>query len=111
MPWSSAPPAWPFVLLFASVFHLDLGTASGLASGSLTQSSMIGTATGALALLRSSRTMSCASSRRNIAAGYAVTYVLGYILTLLFVPFAAPWLMGIDLKKEAAKLRGDLIGR
>jgi AspT/YidE/YbjL antiporter-like protein len=46
----------------------------------------------------------------NIAAGYAVTYVLGYILTLLFVPFVAPKLMGIDLKEEAAKLEAELSG-
>ena len=46
----------------------------------------------------------------NIAAGYAVTYILGYILTLLFVPFAAPWLMRVDLKKEAAKLEAALSG-
>jgi AspT/YidE/YbjL antiporter-like protein len=31
-------------------------------------------------------------------------------LTLLFVPFAAPWLMGIDLKEEAAKLEIALSG-
>ena len=37
------------VLAFAFAFHLDSGTASGLASVSLTQSSMIGTASGALA--------------------------------------------------------------
>jgi hypothetical protein len=35
---------------------------------------------------------------------------LGYILTLLFVPFAAPRLMGVDLKKEAAKLEAELAG-
>jgi AspT/YidE/YbjL antiporter-like protein len=46
----------------------------------------------------------------NIAAGYAVTYVLGYILTLLFVPFVAPRLMGIDLKAEAKKLEAELAG-
>jgi AspT/YidE/YbjL antiporter-like protein len=46
----------------------------------------------------------------NIAAGYAVTYVLGYILTLLFVPFVAPKLMGINLKAEAAKLEDELSG-
>ena len=97
------------VLLFASVFHLDPGTASGLASGSLTQSSMIGTATGALALLGLPDDV-LRQQQANIAAGYAVTYVLGYILTLLFVPFVAPWLMGIDLKKEAAKLEAALSG-
>ena len=97
------------VLVFAFAFHLDPGTAAGLASGSLTQSSMIGTATGALAQLGLADDV-LRQQQANIAAGYAVTYILGYILTLLFVPFAAPWLMGIDLKEEAAKLEVALSG-
>ncbi len=97
------------VLVFALTFHLDSGTAAGLASGSLTQSSMIGTATGALAQLGLSDDV-LRQQQANIAAGYAVTYILGYILTLLFVPFVAPWLMGIDLKEEAAKLEAALSG-
>jgi putative transport protein len=39
------------VLGFAFLFHLEAGTAAGLAAGGLTQSSLIGTATGALAQL------------------------------------------------------------
>jgi putative transport protein len=97
------------VLGFAFGFHLDPGTASGLAAGSLTQSSVIGTASGALAQLGLPDDV-LRQQQANIAAGYAVTYILGYILTLLFVPFAAPWLMGVDLKKEAAKLEAALSG-
>src|ERR1700723_2480064 len=97
------------VLVFAFAFHLDPGTAGGLASGSLTQSSMIGTATGALAQLGLADDV-LRQQQANIAAGYAVTYILGYILTLLFVPFAAPWLMGVDLKEEAAKLEATFSG-
>jgi putative transport protein len=97
------------VLAFAFIFHLDAGTASGLASGALTQSSMIGTSSGALAQLGLTDEV-LRQQQANIAAGYAVTYILGYILTLLFVPFVAPWLMGIDLKEEAAKLEAVLSG-
>src|SRR5258708_6568259 len=97
------------VLAFAFGFHLDPGTASGLAAGSLTQSSVIGTASGALAQLGLPDDV-LRQQQANIAAGYAVTYILGYILTLLFVPFAAPWLMWVDLKKEAAKLEAALSG-
>src|ERR1700721_1895162 len=97
------------VLAFAYIFHLDSGTASGLAAGSLTQSAMIGTASGALAQLGLPDDV-LGEQQANVAAGYAVTYILGYILTLLFVPFAAPWLMRIDLKKEAAKLEVALSG-
>lgn len=97
------------VLIFARVFKLDTGTAAGLAAGALTQSSVIGTASGALAQLGLPAEM-LKQQEANIAAGYAVTYVLGYILTLLFVPFVAPRLMGIDLKVEAAKLEAELAG-
>jgi putative transport protein len=97
------------VLAFAFIFHLDSGTASGLAAGSLTQSAMIGTASGALAQLGLPDDV-LREQQANVAAGYAVTYILGYILTLLFVPFAAPWLMRVDLKKEAAELEAALSG-
>ena len=97
------------VLAFAFLFHLDAGTASGLAAGGLTQSSLIGTASGALAQLGLPEA-ELRQQQANVAAGYAVTYILGYILTLLFVPLVAPWLMGIDLKKEASKLEASLSG-
>ena len=97
------------VLIFARVFALDTGTAAGLTAGALTQSSVIGTASGALSQLGLPPDV-LKQQEANIAAGYAVTYVLGYILTLLFVPFVAPRLMGIDLKAEAKKLEAELAG-
>src|SRR4051794_30976725 len=97
------------VLIFAHVFALGPGTASGLAAGALTQSSVIGTASGALSQLGLPKEV-LQQQDANIAAGYAVTYVLGYILTLLYVPFVAPKLMRIDLKAEAAKLEAELSG-
>jgi putative transport protein len=97
------------VLAFAYTLHFGPGTASGLASGSLTQSSMLGTASGALAQLGLSEDR-LAQEQANLAAGYAVTYICGYIFVLLFVPFAAPRLMGINLKSEAAKLETALLG-
>lgn len=97
------------VLTFAYSFELDPGTASGIAAGALTQSSIIGTASGALAQLGLPKNV-LEQQEANIAAGYAVTYVLGYILTLLYVPFVAPKLMRIDLKVEAKKLEAELSG-
>jgi aspartate-alanine antiporter len=97
------------VLLFAFGLKLDPGTASGIAAGALTQSSVIGTASGALAQLGLPKD-ALNQQEANIAAGYAVTYVLGYILTLLYVPFVAPKLMRIDLKVEAKKLEAELSG-
>lgn len=97
------------VLAFAYVLHLDAGTAAGLAAGSLTQSSMMGTAAGALMQLGLPDDL-LKQLQANVAAGYAVTYVCGYILVLLFVPLAAPWLMGANLKEEAVKLEASLSG-
>jgi aspartate-alanine antiporter len=97
------------VLGFAFTLHLDPGTASGLAAGALTQSSMMGTASGALSQLGLTDDL-LRQQQANIAAGYAVTYILGYILTLLFVPLVAPRLMRIDLRDEAAKLEATLSG-
>ena len=95
------------VLLFAFTLHFDMGTAAGVAAGALTQSSVIGTATGALQQLGLPDSV-LQQQQANIAAGYAVTYICGYILVLLFVPFVAPRLMRINLKEEAAKLEAEL---
>ena len=97
------------VLAFAFLLRLDPGTAAGLGAGALTQSSMMGTATGALSQLGLTEEV-LRQEQANIAAGYAVTYICGYILVLLFVPLVAPRLMGVDLKKEAAKLEAELAG-
>ncbi|HEX5212192.1 MAG TPA: transporter [Pseudolabrys sp.] len=97
------------VLTFAFILKFDPGTAAGVAAGSLTQSSMMGTASGALAQLGLPNE-ALQQQQANIAAGYSVTYILGYILVLLFVPLVAPRLMGINLKQEAMKLEAALSG-
>lgn len=97
------------VLAFAFVLKLSPGTAAGLAAGSLTQSSMLGTASSALSSLDLS-TGALSQEQANLAAGYAVTYIFGYIFVLLFVPFVAPLLMGINIKQEASKLEASLAG-
>jgi len=95
------------ILAFAFTLHLDPGTAAGVGAGSLTQTAMMGTASGAMAQLGLSEE-AVKQGQANIAAGYAVTYVCGYILVLLFVPLVAPRLMGVSLKEEAAKLEVEL---
>lgn len=97
------------ILIFSFTLNLDTGTTAGLAAGALTQSSVIGTATGALQQLELPEAV-FKQQQANIAAGYAVTYILGYILVLLYVPFVAPRLMGINLKDEATKLEVELAG-
>src|SRR5262245_17330010 len=95
------------ILAFAYTLHLDAGTAAGVGAGSLTQTSMMGTASGALERLGLTADM-LKREQANIAAGYAVTYIFGYIVVLLYVPLVAPPLMGVDLKEEAVKLEAAL---
>src|SRR5262247_1454913 len=95
------------ILAFAYTLHLDAGTAAGVGAGSLTQTSMMGTASGALERLGLTADM-LKREQANIAAGYAVTYIFGYIVVLLYVPLVAPRLMGVDLKEEAVKLEAAL---
>ncbi len=97
------------VLVFAFALHLGPGTAAGLAAGSLTQSSMMGTASVALTQIGLPDDL-LKQQQANIAAGYAVTYICGYILVLLYVPLVAPKLMGVNLREEAAKLEAALSG-
>jgi AspT/YidE/YbjL antiporter-like protein len=70
---------------------------------------MMGTASGAIAQLGWPEDQ-VKQAQANIAAGYAVSYVCGYILVLLYVPLVAPRLMGVNLKEEAAKLEAALAG-
>ena len=95
------------VLAFAYLLHLDSGTAAGIGAGSLTQTSMMGTASAALEQAGLPAD-ALKQMQANIAAGYAVTYICGYILVLVFVPFVAPRLMGVNLKEEAKKLEAEL---
>jgi aspartate-alanine antiporter len=95
------------ILAFAYALHLHAGTAAGIGAGSLTQTSMMGTASGALERLGLTADM-LKREQASIAAGYAVTYICGYILVLLYIPLVAPRLMGVDLKEEAVKLEAAL---
>jgi putative transport protein len=93
------------ILIFAHSFQLGPGAAAGC----LTQTSMMGTAASALEQLGLSPAV-LQQEQANIAAGYAVTYVCGYVLVLLLVPLIAPRRMGVNLKQQAAKLEAALAG-
>lgn len=89
------------------LFALDLGMSAGLFSGSMTQSSAIGTATDAimnLALPLDQRKLLAS----HIAIADALTYVFGAFGVIWFTSVLAPKLLGIDLKKEAAALDAKL---
>lgn len=87
------------VLIAAQLFHLDRGTAAGLAAGGLTQSAMIGSAGGALAKLNVSPEMHHLM-QSNVAVGYAVCYIFGSFGPILLLATIFPAMMGWDLRKE-----------
>jgi putative transport protein len=87
----------------ARLLNLDPGVSAGLVSGSLTQSSAIGTATDAimnLALPLEQRKLLA----NHIAVADALTYVFGAFGMIWFVSVIAPRLLRIDLRKEAQAL-------
>jgi len=93
---------------FGKLFGFDKGTTAGLLSGALTQSSVIGTAEGAI------RNLSISAAQKtiltsNIAVAYAITYVFG-VAGLIFFYRLVPKLLKIDLKGEAKQIEAELSG-
>jgi putative transport protein len=94
-------------IFIAKALALDPGLSAGLMSGSLTQSSAMGTATdaiNALALSQADRARFVA----HIAVADAVCYIFGYAAVIVFVSIIAPALLKIDLRTEALKLEQSL---
>jgi putative transport protein len=90
------------------LLNLDPGMTAGLFSGSLTQSSAIGTGSDAimsLALPLEQRKLLV----NHIAIADALTYVFGALGMIWFVSIVAPKLMRIDLRKEGEAL-DDIYG-
>lgn len=94
-------------VVMARLLGFDKGTAAGMAAGALTETALLGTASGALAALPLSpeaiRTLEA-----NAAVAFALTYVFGTIAVVFFVSQVAPRMMGVDLKAEAQALEASI---
>jgi putative transport protein len=93
----------------AKLLGYDIGTTAGLVAGAFTESTVIGTAADAINRL----SLSAAEKEALINAipvAYAVTYLLGTIGVIWFLPTIGPKLMGVNLKEEAKKLQAKLAG-
>ncbi|MGL4604565.1 MAG: hypothetical protein ACRCU9_10520, partial [Iodobacter sp.] len=88
------------VLILARVFHLDKGIAAGLASGGMTQSAIIGTASDALSKMGLAPDV-LAHLQTNVATGYAVSYVTGSIGAIIVAMCILPWFMGRNIREDA----------
>lgn len=97
------------VILAAMMFNLDRGTAAGLAAGGLTQSAIIGTASGAISKLDVSPEL-IKTMETNVAVGYAVTYIFGSLGPILVATWFIPMVMKWDIRGEAIKLAEQMAG-
>ena len=84
----------------------DAGTAAGLLAGAFSESTVIGTAGQAIQRLAIPEPEKLALVN-NIPVAYAVTYLVGTATLVWFIPTIGPKLMRINLREEAAKLRGE----
>jgi putative transport protein len=95
------------VWLMSRIMGLETGYSAGLLSGSLTQSSAMGTAAEAIAnlpILPAEQTRLA----NQIPIADAVCYLFGFWGEVLFVATMLPRLMGIDLEREARTLEHQL---
>ena len=95
-------------ILLGKAFGFDKGTTAGLLAGAMTQSSVIGTAEGAIKHLSISAADKT-TLESNVAVAYAITYVFG-TAGLIFFFKMIPRLMKIDLRNEARKLEEEMSG-
>lgn len=95
-------------VFLGKVFGFDKGTTAGLLGGAMTQSSVIGTAEGAI------RHLSVSSAEKvtlesNVAVAYAMTYVFGVAGLIVFYKLI-PRFLKMNLKDKAKKLEEELSG-
>ncbi|MFH1995440.1 MAG: aspartate-alanine antiporter [Candidatus Omnitrophota bacterium] len=95
-------------LCLGKLFGFDKGTTAGLLGGAMTQSSVIGTAEGAIRHL-SITSAQQATLESNVAIAYAITYIFGVAGVVVFFKLV-PRIMKIDLKEEARKLEREMSG-
>jgi putative transport protein len=86
----------------ARVFGLGGGYAGGMLGGALTQSSVIGTADGAIAQLSGQQITSAMNLKSDVAVAYAVTYIFGTAGLIVFLKLL-PAIWRINLPAEARK--------
>ena len=85
----------------------DGGTAAGLLAGAQTSSTALGTATQAAAGLGFDAGHAAAVAH-NVATGYALTYFLGTLLVVWFLPAIGPKLMRVNLAEVCRELERQM---
>ncbi|MCP8937924.1 aspartate-alanine antiporter [Alsobacter sp. SYSU M60028] len=93
--------------LFSKLLGYDIGTAAGLLAGAFSESTVIGTAGEAIQRL-SLPEAEKAMLVNNIPVAYAVTYLVGTAALVWYIPTIGPKLMGVSLRDEAERMRGEV---
>lgn len=96
------------VIVAARFLGLDKGLAAGIASGSMTQSSIIGTASAAIAKLDLPLEQ-IQALQGNVAVGYAVTYIFGSFGAIIMCVNVLPWFMKRSIRDDATKAEAELL--
>ncbi|HET9217518.1 MAG TPA: TrkA C-terminal domain-containing protein [Terriglobia bacterium] len=84
------------------VAGLDRGVSTGLLTGALTSSTALGAATNAATRLDDQA--AGAQIARNVSTAYALTYLLGTVLVIWFLPLVGPRLMRADIREASHQL-------
>lgn len=105
----SAIAIFAYIFVVSGIMDFDKGTAAGLLAGAITESACIGTAGEALRQLGLGAEK-IKTLEANIGVTYAITYLFGMLTVIFFSSRLAPWLMGVNLKREAGKLEAILCG-
>ena len=92
---------------FTRAWTLDGGTSAGLFAGAMTNSTALGTATDAATTLPLD-TAARQQLVNNVATTYALTYLLGLLLTVWFLPAIGPRLMRVNLKDVSREFEQSL---
>jgi len=95
-------------IILAKVFGFDRGTVAGLLGGAMTQSTVIGTADGAIQGLAIPAAEK-AILQSNVAVAYAISYIFGVAGLILFYRII-PKILRIDLQKMAQDLEAKMSG-
>lgn len=95
-------------ICLGKLLGFDQGTTAGLLSGAMTQSSVIGTAEGAIRHLAVSA-VDKTTLDSNVAVAYAITYVFGTAGLIVFFRLL-PGILRVDLKGQAIELEAQMSG-
>ena len=94
------------VIFLGKLFAFDAGTTAGILGGSLTQSTIIGTAQDAISNLNLSQSQ-IKLQQDNVAIAYAITYIFG-IIGLIILYRLVPLILKINLKKQAQEIQEEM---